>query len=633
MNPSANPPEPRGQRSDDTGQKTRPGGPRLFTGGLLVVLLAAAALLAAGCGKSGDPKKSEERSADKKIDPWEALGKRLRKETDLATCKSALGQLASELPNRTDVPGPTVLSPEAERAITDVVVLVPDDLQEVRQSAFTSLDAVYLAESFYLADAARSLDAAGVPDARRAELAFAWVCRQVYLWPWPVPAPRGGLMGSALPPGYVLRRGYGSGLERAYVFLALLQQLGIDGCLVGPPDAADKFSSSIPTGADGQPLTGSPKGPFWAVGARVGADILLFEPWRGEPFPGTLSALKANPDPLKPWFDDKSWGVSADDVKKGAVFLAAPLSAMAPRVELLEEKLRDATGVRLAIAPGKLRDRFTAAPPAGPGLSSSDVRFWNPPEIDRFAYVRALPRFLPLAEGGTDRADPTVSLYQQYGASQVPNTVFALPRELTEDEPSRRLKAAAYTVYRVAFLDPPSPQERIQRGQFQEAIRTLAEKEDAFKRGLERLRTDRDAVTVREWCKVVDELFRNLDTARRFDPAAEPEARAAVDRFLREQGATAQLIVDRASSEVGLAQASYLYALCRHEMAERKQVRADRSRSSAQTQNDAALAWQEARNAWRTYLERSAAHASFPGRVEHARTLAARVEKLTPSEK
>jgi hypothetical protein len=632
MNPSANPPEPRGQRSEARGQKTRPRGPRLFAGGLPVVLFVTASFLAPGCGKSNDTKKSEERAAEKKTDPWEAVGKRLRKEKDAAACRAALGQLASELPNRSDVPAPTPLSPEAERAITDHVPLAPPELQELRQASFTSLDSVYLAECFYLADAARSLDAAGVPDAKRAELAFAWVCRQVYLSPWPVAAPRGGMMGSALPPGYVLRRGYGSGLERAYVLLALLQQLGIDGCLVGPPDAGDKPSYFIPAGADGKPLTGSPKGPFWAVGARVGADVVLFEPWRGEPFPGTLAALKANPDPLKPWFEDKAWGVTADDIKKATVYLAAPVSALAPRMALLEEKLRAEAPVRLAVNPGKLRDWFTAAPPGGPGLPTSDVRFWNPPEFDRFAYVRALPTFLPLAEGGTDRADPGASLFQQYGISQVPRTVFALPRELTEDEPRQRLISAAFGVYRAAFLDPPSPQERLQRGQFQEAIRALAEKEDAFKKGLERLRTDRDLVTVREWCKAVNELFQNLDRARRFDPAIEPEARAAVDRFLREHGAVAQLIVDRASSEVGLAQASYLYALCRQEMAERKQVRADRAGGPAK--GDAALAWGEARNAWRTYLERSAAHAAgFPERVEHAKALARRADALAPPEK
>ena len=588
----------------------------------------------AGCGKSADTKKDETRgTAAAKADPWDALARRLRKETDAAGVRTALAHLASELPDRPDVPGPTVVSPEAERAITDAAPLAPADLQEVRQSAFTSLDAVYLAECYYLADAARSLDGAGLPDARRAQLAFAWVCRQVYLAPWLIDYRPGVKVGTALPPGYVLRRGYGSGLERAYVVLALLQQLGIDGCLVGPPDAADKPATLIPTFPDGKPLTGTPKGPFWAVGARAGADVLLFEPWRGEAFPGTFAALKANPDPLKPWFDDKTWGVTADDVKKATVFLAAPVSAVAPRMELLEGRLKAEAPVKLAVGPAKLRDRFTAAAPGGPGLPAADVRFWAPPEADRFAYVRALATFLPVSEGGTDRADSGVSLYQQYALSQVPMTVFAVPPELREIELRQRLQGAAFNAYKAAFLDPPTPQERLQRGQFLEAIRSLDLKADAFKKGLERLRSEKDAAAVAEWCRQANELFSNLDAARRFGPENVPKASDDLERFLRVQGAIGQLIVDGASAKVGLAQASYLEALCRHEMAERKQVRADRAAGPGRDTDDAAQAWREARNAWRSYLERSAAHAGFPGRIDHAKTLAARADRLAPPEK
>ena len=39
--------------------------------------------------------------------------------------------------------------------------------------------------------------------------------------------------------------------------------------------------SSEGMGKDGKPMA-LQKGPFWAVGVRIGADILLFEPWRGE---------------------------------------------------------------------------------------------------------------------------------------------------------------------------------------------------------------------------------------------------------------------------------------------------------------------------------------------------------------
>src|SRR5439155_21501109 len=143
------------------------------------------------------------------------------------------------------------------------------------------------------------------------------------------------------------------------------------------------------------------------------------------------------------------------------------------------------------------RDRFTAAAPNGPGLPSSDVRFWNPPN-DPFAYGRVLPMFLPLEEGGADRGEPGSRLFDRYIRDQVPQTVFTLPPDvkLNEDLPRRRLLTLAISAYARGFLEPPNPQEQLQRGQFQEALKGLVEKEDTFKKGLERLRTDKDATTV-----------------------------------------------------------------------------------------------------------------------------------------
>src|SRR5262249_43332740 len=149
----------------------------------------------------------------------------------------------------------------------------------------------------YLRDAAKSLNLTGLPPEKQAEYAFAWVCRQVYLHPWLRALGGNTFEPTALPPTAVLRRGFGSGLERMYVFLALLQHLGLDGCRVGPPDAA-KIHVRLSEAEVKYPTVGLPvpRGPFWAVGVRVGNDVRLFDPWRSEPFPVTLNQLKANPD-------------------------------------------------------------------------------------------------------------------------------------------------------------------------------------------------------------------------------------------------------------------------------------------------------------------------------------------------
>ncbi len=336
--------------------------------GVVVVVLAAFAL--PGCTRPPTFKADEtERDA---VDPWQGVVAQLRRENDPAGCRRILNQLNNDLALKPDAPQPVGLTPEAEKTLRELLRLRDDEVKEIRPASFSGLDPVYLAECLYLRDAARSLDVGGLPPGRQAELAFAWVCRQVVLQPWISAGPQGQPVAMPpIPPTAVLRRGSGSGLERAYVFLALLQQLDLDGSLVGPPEAADRDWTFRPEKADGLP-----RGPFWAVGVRAGADVLLFDPWRGEPVPGpngqgvgTLTQVKANPDQLKPWREDKAkpWNVSPDEVKASVPVLAVPLSAVAPRMKRLEEELRSDLPVRLAADPvaqsKPVRDRGEAPRP------------------------------------------------------------------------------------------------------------------------------------------------------------------------------------------------------------------------------------------------------------------------------
>src|SRR5262249_14377534 len=296
-------------------------------------------VLMSGCTRQANVTKGPDPTEPEITDPWDHVGKQLKKENDLTACKTAMNRLKGELSKRgKEFPQPPGLTPEAEKTLGQVVPLTPLELAELRPASFTGLDAVSLADCSYLRDAAPSLEFSGQTPARRAELGFAWVCRQVYPNPWVIETPpNAGQFVPAVPPTFILGRGYGTGLERAYAFLALLQQMNLDGCLIGPPDAGTSPTSHAVMVPDGKLLTGTPKGPFWAVGVRIDNDILLFNPWRGQPFPGpnnqgvgTLAQVKANPDQLKEWFESKLpvFGVTPDDVKKAGVFLSVPVSAL-----------------------------------------------------------------------------------------------------------------------------------------------------------------------------------------------------------------------------------------------------------------------------------------------------------------
>ncbi|AMV25955.1 hypothetical protein VT84_16270 [Gemmata sp. SH-PL17] len=601
-----------------------------LTAGLFAI--GAAVLVgASGCTKPPTGVKNTEEQPTTKGDPWKVAGQRLRKETDWAACRTALGGLATDLNTQTKETLPVLSDPEFA-SLSQLVPLSADDREEVRATTFTAHDSAYLADCLYLRDAADSLALGRFPPDQRAERAFAWVCRQVYLRPWMLIAGRAD-GASALPPTAVLRRGFGSGLERMYVFLALLQQLELDGCLIGGPDAG-KQPAGLPlvTPDNKAFVTGAPRGPFWAVGVRIGADVKLFDPWRGQAFPVTLAQLKANPDAAKEWFADQAnvSGATLDDAKKATAFLAVPVNALAPRMGLVETKLKSDLGVKLAYDAKALQSAFRDPKPA----------FWNPSNEPNqpnqraaFAYGHASRALLPLDMGGTDRNPPGVRLFDVYRREQLPNSVFRIPAGIQPDgQIAQRLRAGAAGALGLSFIEPPNPRERIQRGQFQDAAKDLVTKQETFANGRERLRLNKDAgFQIKEWVELVTGLYQELGRVQldaNRDKSVEAAVLGQIDSAWKQPGV--QLIVDQASSEVGLAESTLLLALCKHELAERSQARLEAATGAEadRLRPDAIDAWKTALSAWRTYEQNAVAHAGFPGRSEHARVLAARAALL-----
>ena len=593
---------------------------------LAALFVVGAALTgASGCTKPPSGVKNNEEPVAAKGDPWKVAGQRLKKETDWAACRTALGGLATDLNTQTKDALPALSEAEFTKLV-QLVPLSPDDREEVRATTFSAHDSVYLSDCLYLRDSADSLALNGFPPDQRAERAFAWVCRQVYLQPWMRVVGRSD-GASALPPTAVLRRGFGSGLERMYVFLALLQQLELDGCLIGGPDAGKQPAGLPLVTADNRAyITGAPRGPFWAVGVRIGSDVKLFDPWRGHPFPVTLAQLKANPDAAKAWFADPAniSGATLEDAKKATAFLAVPVNALAPRMALVESKLKNELGAKLAFNARALQDSFPDPKPA----------FWNPPDEpsqpDAFAYGHASRSLLPLDMGGTDRGPPSARLFDAFRREQLPTSVFKLPDALAPVPARARLGGTAAAVLGISFIEPPNPRERIQRGQFQDAAKDLVAKQETFANGLERLRLNKDAdQQIKEWIELINGLYQELGRAQlNADKVTEANIVGQIDNNWKHAGV--QFLVDRASSEVGLAESTYLLALCKHELAERSQARADTAvgAEADRLRSDATDSWKTALSAWRTYEQHSVAHAGFPGRAAHARALAGRAAQL-----
>lgn len=613
--------------TDSNNAPRRPLTPVFFLLGLFAT--AAGALVGAG-GCGGKPpqisKDADDKSGGPKVDPWVTAGQKLKKETDSNAVRLALAGLASDL-NAQNKEALPVLSEDAVTKLAELVPLAPADRDEVRSATFTPHDGVYLADCLYLRDVARSLALSGAPADYQAEVAFAWVCRQVYLQPWVRQFDAQTFATTALPPTAVLRRGFGSGLERAYVFLALLQQLDLDAVLVGKKDAGAvsiTFQVNVPVttpAALANVVAAAPRGPFWAVGVRVGNDIRLYDPWRSTSLPFTLNKLRSDPEPLKAWFDDpaNAGGAKLADAKDSATYLAVPVNALAPRMATVGTRLRNELDAKLAFNPAALRAAFPDPKPS----------FWNPPE-EPFTYGRAARSLLPFDQGGSDRGQPGTRIYDAYRRDQLPPAVFRVPDALAPVPARNRLGGTAASALGLSFIEPPNPRERIQRGQFQDASKDLVIKQDAFTGGLERQRLNKDAdQQIREWIESINGVYEELGRAQlNNNKDAEAAYTRQIDVLWQQAGAL--YLVDRASAEMGLAEAMLLLALCKHELAERAQVRVERETGpgAGRLRQSASDAWKTALSAWRTYEGLAGAQSGFPGRAAHAQALATRAERF-----
>lgn len=611
------------------------------------LLLALACCLASACTKRPSDTGSEDKSSKSLDDPWPRLVTGLRKETDPATCRRLLNQVSSDIAQlgKPELQ-PEFATPEQLTALKSLLNLTDDQLKELQPSNYSALDAHYLAECFYLRDAARSLEADGLPPRQQAELAFEWVCRQVVLSPTQRVNPNGSVVPfPPLPPTYVLRRGSGSGLERAYVFISLVQQLNLDACLIGPASAAERPWNDSPSANSNE----YPRGPFWAVGVKLGGELALFDPWRGEPFPGSLKELQAKPDLLKPWIDDKTkpWPGTVEMLKDAVPTLAYPINAAAPRMKRLEQELRNVGGVRLVQDPSTLKAKFEK----DLGMT---LRFWTAPDL--FALPRVLAGFLPREEGGL-APDASLSTGYLFGslpldlvrirfAQQIPQQYVGVLKPFlpTPQDPVglpeviTRLVDFALAEFDNSFSKPPLPRELIQRGQFFEVAPRLTKTREKFIQAQNRIRTDkrRDELLT-EWANKARELYLSVSAARsRKDALAQANAERLVEEHWKTGQETVSSVVDVFLAETGLAEATYLLAMSTHEQAERAVTRYLRLKEDGKTGSALQKARESAYNTceesvgwWDKYKPFAAEQAArFPGRAEHAVRLAERVAKL-----
>lgn len=535
----------------------------------------------------------------------------LSRQTDLNACRSALQQINTELGEKA-ASRPPALTNEQKDWLRANLQLDRDELSEVESSHYTRLDQEYLFGCFLMRDAAASAVVKGVRSKTggqtvrekpldQAVRAFAWVMREVRLR---------SQEGEAAPPSFVVRRGWGSGLERALVFLALLEQLG-------DPDADQPellgFLLQVPDGEGRMRL--------WACGVVDGGgnEVYLFDPSLGLPLPGpkgegvaTLAQAREQADILAQLNTDKKYRypVTKEQARSAQAQLVCPLSALSPRMRFLQDKLlAPAVRVRLGRDPAKERDRVGAACSAG-------VEKAAPVQLakDKCTLLR---RFLATDKDGAE----TASQEQRFQLALVPwnalHPVFQDEQLFPRKTPlGMRVLSQFASPFIVPTMEAGQPRDLLLRGRYLSAEQKLVGERDTW----------RSALAMRANSGDLQQQFRKwVDDAHR-DYAKLLHAKTAEERQQLEQqvdklwgGQTGLPVVVLLNSSVAAArnpEVEYQLGLCSQEQAEQLQARLDLRKTAGNAptkpENKASQshderktqdAWLKALDKWRRFEE------------------------------
>ena len=280
-------------------------------------------------------------------------------------------------------------------------------VENLGQVHFTAYDGYMLMEAVWLRDASRSKWAGGgsADELQVARSLFDWTLRNIqadYDDPDRVPQV----------PWETLFLGHGTTWERAWTYILLLRQRGIDAAVLALPgedssrppvaaptsNAGDSSRAALPGKS---PATGAENGSLrpWCVGVLIGdtrkekaeKKLYLFDPKLGLPIPArngvgadkwgrldvqpaTLDQVVAKPellDRLALEADEPYWARKADLKRAVALVEASPLY-LSPRIRRIESRLTGEQRLVLNAEPAQQAARFRTA-------GVSDVRLWNLP--------------------------------------------------------------------------------------------------------------------------------------------------------------------------------------------------------------------------------------------------------------
>lgn len=247
-------------------------------------------------------------------------------------------------------------------------------LAGAKQHQFYSQDQAAMREAVFLRDLSRWARGEEFDDISRARRLFDWVVRNIQLEASPRPAS--GVVRVPQYPLETLFLGRGTAAERAWVFILLARQQGIDAAMLAVPDASSPGGEPRP----------------WAVGVLSEGEIYLFDTQLGLPIPARdgvtrspSGELEVRPATLAEAARDESilrqldlsstqpYPVRAGQLDKVVVLLEASPSYLSLRMKLVEGQLSGDDRMVLSASPAAQAERFKTCKQVG------QVRLWPHP--------------------------------------------------------------------------------------------------------------------------------------------------------------------------------------------------------------------------------------------------------------
>ncbi len=305
-----------------------------------------------------------------------------------------------------------VQKPPAEWRVDPLIAGLPTALASLTQVKtldqmdFSRFDGHFLQEATLLRDVARWTRGDALDDLERSKCLFDWIVRNIQLDP-----DRENRILQF--PQETLLFGRGTAADRAWVFVLLARQLGINAAVLGveeePRAKGDPKNQKAETSS-------RPSARLWCIGVLVDGNVYLFDPTLGLPIPApngvkhpepgklaiqpaTLAQLAADEKLLRRLDADDThhYPIKGTDLKHVVVLLEGSPCYLSRRMKLLESRLIGTQKMVLSCSPTAQAEAWKTA------LKTSSPRLWTMPfetfyqrsHLNRKAAIGQLATLLP----------------------------------------------------------------------------------------------------------------------------------------------------------------------------------------------------------------------------------------------